>query len=153
MDLMLMRACSFFRIGPPIFVPQEINSRDGDVLFGFIVVLSQNNRGLNLVAHGPFCYAERFARQEVSFTMTKKILSATRYTVSDYSYCILGRVTEQLNYAKKEKVDQLNERIHLLKLKTKILGDKLKCLEKCLANRLHVIVFVCFGWALWLKQA
>ncbi|RYR29318.1 hypothetical protein Ahy_B01g053687 [Arachis hypogaea] len=81
-----------------------------------------NDRGLDLVAHGPLCYEKRFACQEVSFTMVEKILFATGYTVSDYNYRILGCVTEQL--------------------KTKILGDKLKCLEKYWTNRLHVIVFV-----------
>ncbi|KAL4365092.1 hypothetical protein AHAS_Ahas07G0071500 [Arachis hypogaea] len=126
MELMLMRTCSFFGIGPPVFVPQDMKSRDGDVLFGFTVVLPQNDRGLDLVAHGPLCYEERFARQEVSFAMVEKILSATGYTVSDYNYHILGRVTEQLNDAKKEEVDRLNERIHVLEVENEDLRGQVE---------------------------
>ncbi|RYR34678.1 hypothetical protein Ahy_A10g049668 [Arachis hypogaea] len=107
-------------------VAGEMKSRDGDVLFGFKVVLPQNGRGLDLFAHGPFCYEERFTRQEVSFAMVEKILSATGYNVSDYNYRILGRVTEQLNDAKKEEVDRLNERIRVLEVENEDLRGQVE---------------------------
>ncbi|RYQ95774.1 hypothetical protein Ahy_B08g091129 [Arachis hypogaea] len=96
MELMLMRACSFFQIGSPLFVPQEINTNDERVLVGFTVVLPHNSRGIDLVAHGPLCYEEHVARQEVSFTMVDKILGATGYTVHDYNYHILHWLKERL---------------------------------------------------------
>ncbi|KAL4343609.1 hypothetical protein AHAS_Ahas11G0095500 [Arachis hypogaea] len=103
-------------IGPPIFVPKEINPKDDDVLFGFMVVLFHNGRGLDLMAQCPLCYGKCFTRQEFSFTMLDKIFSALCFTVRDYNHHILVRVTEQLNQAKKEEVDRLNERIRLLEL-------------------------------------
>ncbi|XLR43494.1 hypothetical protein S83_028154 [Arachis hypogaea] len=80
----------FMHIGVPSFVPQEINSIDDNVLFGFTVFLSHNAKGLDLVAHG--------------------------YAMCDYNYCVLRRVTEQLNQVNKEEVDRLNERICSLEL-------------------------------------
>ncbi|RYQ95775.1 hypothetical protein Ahy_B08g091130 [Arachis hypogaea] len=114
MDLMLMWACSFFQIGSPLFVPQEINTNDECVLFRFTVVLPHNSKCIDLVAHGPLCYEERIARQEVLFTMLDKILGATSYTVHDYNYRILGRLKERLKQSRADEVGRLAAQIRIL---------------------------------------
>ncbi|QHN81481.1 uncharacterized protein DS421_20g687240 [Arachis hypogaea] len=126
MELMLMRACAFFHICVPIFVPQEVDSAGDNLLFGFTVFLPHNSKGLDLVAHGPLCYDERSARQEVSFTMVEKILSTTGYAVRDYNYRIVGRLTEQLNQVNKEEFDRLNERIRSLEIENEDLRGQVE---------------------------
>ncbi|RYR17994.1 hypothetical protein Ahy_B03g062636 [Arachis hypogaea] len=126
MELMLMRACSSFQIGSPLFVPQEINTNDERVLFGFTVVLPHNSRGIDLVAHGPLCYEERVALQEVSFTMLDKILVATGYTIHDYNYRILGRVKESLNQSRADEVGRLWERIRILEKENEELSGQIE---------------------------
>ncbi|QHO59426.1 Ribonuclease [Arachis hypogaea] len=126
MELMLMRACSFLQIGSPLFVPQEINTNDERVMFGFTVVLPHNSRGIDLVAHGPLCYEERVARQEVSFTMLDKILVATGYTIHDYNYRILSRVKESLNQSRAEEVGRLWERIRILEKENEELSGQIE---------------------------
>ncbi|KAL4365418.1 hypothetical protein AHAS_Ahas07G0104100 [Arachis hypogaea] len=126
MELMLMRACAFFHIGVPIFVPQEVDTADENLLFGFTVFLPHNSKGLDLLAHGPLCYEERSARQEVSFTMVEKILSTTGYAVRDYNYRVLGCLTEQLNQVNKEEVDKLNERIRSLEIENEDLRGQVE---------------------------
>ncbi|XP_057720164.1 uncharacterized protein LOC130934630 [Arachis stenosperma] len=86
MELMLMRVCSSLRIGFPMFVPQHLESKDGQPMFGFIVFLPHNPRGMELVAHGLASTKERIARQEVSFTMLEKLLANTGYEIYDYNY-------------------------------------------------------------------
>ncbi|RYR65084.1 hypothetical protein Ahy_A03g011075 [Arachis hypogaea] len=108
---------------PPV---QTINPKDDNVLFGFTVVLPHNGRGLDLVAHGPLCYSEHFARQEVSFTMLDKILSTMGYTIRDYNHHIVVRVTAQLNQEKKEEVDRLNNRIRKLELENEELRGQVE---------------------------
>ncbi|XP_015945150.1 uncharacterized protein LOC107470270 [Arachis duranensis] len=98
---------------------QGVVGPDDNVLFGFMVVLPHNGRGLDLVAHDLLCYEERFTRQEVSFTMLDKILFAIDYTILDYNHRIVVHVTAQLNQDKKEEIDRLNERIRKLELENK----------------------------------
>ncbi|QHN83072.1 hypothetical protein DS421_20g701430 [Arachis hypogaea] len=106
MELMLMQACAFFQIGVPIFVPQEVNSTDNNLLFGFTVFLPHNSKGLDLVAHG--------------------------YAVRDYNYRVLGRLTEQFNQVNKEEVDRLNERIRSLELENENLRGQVEIFGKML---------------------
>ncbi|QHO23964.1 uncharacterized protein DS421_12g368180 [Arachis hypogaea] len=58
--------------------------------------------------------------------MVEKILSAMGYTVSDYNYRILGHMTEQLNDAKKEEVDRLNEQICVLEVENEDLRGQVE---------------------------
>ncbi|KAL4305686.1 hypothetical protein AHAS_Ahas16G0103100 [Arachis hypogaea] len=73
----------------PHFLSQETKPLDGVIRFGFTVVLPSNDRGLELVAHGPVSVNDHDARQEASFVMLEKLIYATGLAIHDYNYRII----------------------------------------------------------------
>ncbi|QHN83300.1 uncharacterized protein DS421_20g703580 [Arachis hypogaea] len=114
MEMMLMRACSMLRIGCPIFLAQETKALDSVIRFGYTVVLPSNDRGLELVAHGPVSVNDHDARQEVSFVMLEKLMSTTGLAICDYNYRIICRLKHERNEENTKVMSSLSERIRQL---------------------------------------
>ncbi|XP_072052569.1 uncharacterized protein [Arachis hypogaea] len=131
MELMHMRVCSSLQIGVPMFVPQHLESKDGQPMFGFTVFLSHNPRGMELVAHGLASTEERIARQEVSFTMLEKLLANTGYRIYDYNYRKLVLMQEQHgqqmsdNNCLSQRIRQLEEENAELRSQVQLIEDML----------------------------
>ncbi|KAL4373412.1 hypothetical protein AHAS_Ahas05G0079200 [Arachis hypogaea] len=102
------------RIGCPIFLSQETKPLDGVIRFGFTVVLPSNDRGLELVAHGPVSVNDHDAHQEASFVMLEKLISATGLPIRDYNYRIICRLKHERNDEKTKFVSSMAERIRQL---------------------------------------
>ncbi|MED6199259.1 hypothetical protein PIB30_074219 [Stylosanthes scabra] len=97
MELILWHACTFFRIGAPIFLPQAARESSQNVVFGFTIILPHNKRGLDFVVYGPVVADERVARQEAAFGMLEKILVATEHTICDFNHRMIGRFRQSYN--------------------------------------------------------
>ncbi|MED6136782.1 hypothetical protein PIB30_059027 [Stylosanthes scabra] len=114
MELMLWRACAFFGIGAPIFLPQAARETSKGVGFGFIVLLPHNDRGLDFVAYRPVVGDERVARQEAAFGMLEKILVAMDHTICDFNHRMIGRFRQSYNHEREEEVESMQRRIREL---------------------------------------
>ncbi|MED6158918.1 hypothetical protein PIB30_037466 [Stylosanthes scabra] len=132
MELMLMRACAFFGVGPTMFVPQEITHGDSGIVFGFTVILPNNERRLELVAHGTRSTDETAARQDAAFVMLEKLLSTTGYTICDYTLRIVRRVQEPNRNRLVEQIAALENRLRQLELENTDLKEQISFFQEIL---------------------
>ncbi|MED6144310.1 hypothetical protein PIB30_014658 [Stylosanthes scabra] len=132
MELMLMRACAFFGVGPAMFVPQEITHGENDIVFGFTVILPNNERRQELVAHGTRSTDETAARQDAAFVMLEKLLSATGYTICDYTHRIIRRVQEPNRNQLVEQIAALENRLRQLQLENTDLKEQISFFQEIL---------------------
>ncbi|MED6106699.1 hypothetical protein PIB30_006643 [Stylosanthes scabra] len=129
MELLLHRACGNLLVGSPVFDPSLTQVEDGSVIYEFAVYLPRNERGLELVAHGPQSFDERTARQEASFALLEKVVAVTGLGICDYTYRTLGQ-RQQINVEVTEgSAGRLLQRVLELEDKNKELEDQLKAFQ------------------------
>ncbi|MED6216926.1 hypothetical protein PIB30_012655 [Stylosanthes scabra] len=132
MELMLMRACAFFGVDPAMFVLQEITHGESSIVFGFTVILPNNERRLELVAHGTRSTNETAARQDAAFVMLEKLLSTTGYTICDYTHRIVRRVQEPNRNRFVEQIAALENHLRQLELENMDLKEQISFFQEIL---------------------
>ncbi|MED6127731.1 hypothetical protein PIB30_090920 [Stylosanthes scabra] len=111
---------------------QEITQGENGIVFGFSVILANNQRGLELVAHGTRSTDETAARQYAAFVMLEKLLSATGYTICDYTHRIIRRVQEPNRNLLVEQLANLEDHLRQLQIENTDLKEQIYFFQEIL---------------------